>query len=590
MTPQIDLIPLRAAVCSNQATTLDLIVRITPPQPPATDQPRPSLNLGFVIDRSGSMSARRKIDYARSAVCYAIEQLLPSDRLSVTIFDDQVETLIPTTPANNQASFTRLVKQIQPGGSTALHAGWVQGGIQVSQVLTSDLNRIILLSDGLANMGQTNPDLIASDVHGLAQRGVSTSTLGLGDDYNEDLLEAMARSGDGNYYYVADAEQLPAIFEQELQGLAATCGKTVTLAFAPQGDVAVAEVLNDLDVNEKGEFKLPNLLFGSPIEVVVRLNIPAASERNSELDLCRFHLTWIDAEQQSQQTQAVLQLPVVTGDQFETLPLNPEVQQQVALMMTAKAKKAAVRLVDQGDYGTASQVLQRTKRQMLAFNLPMSAPEAAALDDLDQQLQAKNLPSYRKLATHQSYQRSSKRSSGHTSLFYAFERGPQLGDISQQDTQAIVNSTDRSLSDHSAISQAIHRAAGPKLLEACRHLQGCAEGEAKLTPGFNLPAAWVIHTVCPVWRGGNHGEADLLAQAYRSCLDLAAAQGLHSIAFPAIGTGGLGFPVERAAQIAFATVSQFLLNHTAIGTVRFVCSDKQTLRYYEAEFQRVASW
>lgn len=587
MTPTIDLIPLRAAVCSDQPTTLDLVVRITPPAlPPSTTQ-RPSLNVGFVIDRSGSMSSRRKIDYARDAVCYAIEQLLPSDRLSVTIFDDQVETLIPTTLANNKASLTRLVKQIQPGGSTALHAGWVQGGIQVSQILTAELNRIILLSDGLANVGETNPDAIASDVHGLAQRGVSTSTMGLGDDYNEDLLEAMARSGDGNYYYIESAEQLPTIFEQELQGLATTFGKNVAISLEPKGEVVVADVLNDLDVDNQGRFTLPNLLFDTPLDIVVRLTIPALTQ---DTELCSFHLSWIDTDQQHQTAQLSLHLPVVKQSQMDDFPPNEEVQQQVALMMAARAKKEAVRLVDQGEYGSASEVLQQTRRQMLDFNLPMSAPEAAALDDLDQELRDRKFASYRKRASMQSYSRGSRRSSGHTSLYYAFDRGPILGDISQQDTEAIVNSTDCALSDRRATSKAIHRAAGTELLDACRQLNGCAEGEAKITPGFQLLAPWVIHTVCPVWQGGEHGEEALLAECYRSCLDLAAEKGIRSIAFPAIGAGGLGFPVERAASIAFETVSQFLLRRAVIGTVRFVCFDPETLGAYKAAFERVASW
>lgn len=587
MIPQIDLIPLRNAVCSDRTTTLDLLVRITPPPTPVTAVQRPTLNIGFVLDRSGSMDARKKIDYAREAICYAIEQLLPNDRLSVTIFDDRVQTLIPTTPANNKASLTQLVKQVEPRGGTDLHAGWVQGGIQVSQFLTAELNRVILLSDGLANAGVTHPDSIASDVHGLAQRGVSTSTMGLGDDYNEDLLEAMARSGDGNYYYIASAEQLPSIFEQELLGLAATFGKTVTLAIEPQGDVVVADMLNDLNVDAQGRFKLPNLVFTSPIDVVVRLKIPALDQAT---ELCSFRLTWIDTEQQTQEAKAVLQLPVVTSRQLEEFPLNQEVQQQVALMMAARAKKEAVRLVDKGDYGTASQVLQQTRQQMLDFNLPMSAPEAAALEDLDQELKQRKLASYRKRASHQSYRRGGGHSSGHTSLFYAFDRGPRLGDISEQDTDAIVNSTDRTLSDGGAISSAIHRAAGSELLDACRQLNGCADGEAKITPGFNLPARWVIHTVCPPWQGGNYAEDNLLARCYRNCLELAVNEGLHSIAFPALGTGGLGFPPDRAAHIAFETVSQFLLSHTTIGIVRFVCFDQKTLRRYEAAFQRVAGW
>ena len=586
MKPQLDLIPLRPAVCSSQPTTLDLVLRITPPAAPAANIHRPTLNLGFVVDRSGSMADRKKLDYAKEAVCYAIEQLLPSDRLSVTLFDDQVQTLIASTPANNPASFTRLVQQVQPGGSTALHTGWIQGSMQVSQSLSAELNRVILLSDGLANVGETNPDRIATDVNGLAQRGVSTSTMGLGDDYNEDLLEAMARSGDGNYYYIASAEQLPNIFERELQGLAATIGKTVTLAIEPKGDVSI-DVLNDLSVDAQGSFKLPNLVYSSPIDLVLRLTAPALSQ---ETALCRFQLSWIDSEHQPQTVQILLQLPVVTSSQLEALPLNPEVQQQVALMMTARAKKEAVRLVDRGDYKMASDILQQTRQQMLDFNLPMSAPEAAALEDLDLELKERKFASYRKQASLQSYTRSNRRSSGHTSLFYAFERGPQLGEIVQQDTDAIVNSADRHLSNHGAISSAIHRAAGSELLAACGQLGGAAEGEAKITPGFKLPAAWVIHTVCPTWSGGSQGEEALLAQCYQSCLELAAAQGLHSVAFPALGTGGRGFPSHRAARVAFETVSQFLLNHTAIGTVRFVCFDPKTLRHYEAEFKRVAGW
>ena len=583
MTPQLELIPLRAAVCADRATTLDVVVRIVPPQASSRSDRRPSLNLGFVIDRSGSMSSLNKLDYAKKAVCYAIEHLLPSDRLSVTIFDDQIQTIIPSTPVNNKASFIRRVQQIYHGGGTALHGGWVQGGIQVSQALTADLNRIILLSDGLANVGETNPDAIASDVHGLSQRGVSTSTLGLGDDYNEDLLQAMARSGDGNYYYVARAEQLPSIFEQELQGLTTIVGKAVTLGFEPQGVVVVEAVLNDLEVDEGGRFKLPNLLQEQPIDIVVRLKVPALAQL---MPLCSFHLTWTDTDQRPQEVRATLQLPVVDLAQWEQLPLNQDVQQQVALMMAARAKKEAVQLVDRGDYAAASQVLQSTKQQMLDFQLPMSAPEAAALADLDARLQKREYLQYRKMATQQVYSRSGRFSRGHNSLLYALEGGPKLGDITQQELDAIVNSADRFLSDSGVISRAIHRAAGPELLVACQELGGCPVGEAKLTPGFQLRSPWVIHTVCPEWQGGDRQETEILAQCYRSCLELAAAKGLQSIAFPALGVGALGFPVAIAARVAIATVGRYLTTHSEIGTVRLVCFNEAVLQTYRTEFQQ----
>jgi len=584
--PTINLIPLREAVSSDSPTTLDVLVRIIPPEP-EIELERPALNIGLVIDRSGSMGGQ-KMEYARQAACYAVEQLLPTDRVSVTIYDDQVETLIASTPAVNKANIIHQIKRIHSRGSTALHAGWVQGGIQVSQHLNPEyLNRVILLSDGLANVGETNPDVIASDVHGLAKRGVSTTTMGIGDDYNEDLLEAMARSGDGNYYYIQSPQQLPNIFARELQGLMTTIGTTVSLGIEPQGDITLGEVLNDLDVNVNGRYSLPNLVIGNPIEVVVRLKVPPMAQ---ESGLCYFRLAWNAPEQQTRQKLRVaLRLPAVSSAQLREFPFNPEVQQQVALMMAARAKNEAVQLADRGNYEAASQLLQQTRQQMLTTpELSLTGPEAEALADLDSELQARNISSYRKMSRSQSHSRSY--SHGHGTLFYRFSRGPIVGDITQQQVDAIANSTDRYLSSSGAISSAIHRAAGPKLLEECTSLVPCDTGEAKITRGYNLPAQWVIHTVGPVWKGGSQGEEQLLAQCYRSCLELAVQHSIRTIAFPAIGIGALGFPVERAAEVAFQETSRFLLSNSSIGTVIFVCFDEHTRQHFHAEFWKIAGW
>ena len=584
--PTINLIPLREAVSSDSPTTLDVLVRIIPPEP-EIELERPALNIGLVIDRSVSMRGQ-KMEYARQAACYAVEQLLPTDRVSVTIYDDQVETLIASTPAVNKANIIHQIKRIHSRGSTALHAGWVQGGIQVSQHLNPEyLNRVILLSDGLANVGETNPDVISSDVHGLAQRDVSTTTMGIGDDYNEDLLEAMARSGDGNYYYIQSPQQLPNIFARELQGLMATIGTTVSLGIEPQGDITLAEVLNDLDVNVKGRYSLPNLVIGNPIEVVVRLKVSAMAQGSG---LCYFRLAWNAPEQQTRQKLRVaLRLPAVSSAQLREFPFNPEVQQQVALMMAARAKNEAVQLADRGNYEAASQLLQQTRQQMLTTpELSLTGPEAEALADLDSELQARNISSYRKMSRSQSHSRSY--SHGHGTLFYRFSRGPIVGDITQQQVDAIANSTDRYLSSSGAISSAIHRAAGPKLLEECTSLVPCDTGEAKITRGYNLPAQWVIHTVGPVWKGGTQGEEQLLAQCYRNCLDLAVQHSIRTIAFPTIGIGALGFPVERAAEVAFQETSRFLLSNSSIGTVIFVCFDEHTRQHFHAEFWKIAGW
>lgn len=157
-----------------------------------------------------------------------------------------------------------------------------------------------------------------------------------------------------------------------------------------------------------------------------------------------------------------------------------------------------------------------------------------------------------------------------------------LGDITRQDADAIVNAANSSLLGGGGVDGAIHAAAGPELLEECRTLHGCGTGEAKITRGYRLRARWVIHTVGPVWHGGERSEPSLLARCYRNSLTLAAEHGLHSIAFPAISTGAYGFPLSPAARIAVAEVRRFLSTHLGtVKDVRFVCFDQGTYDEYE---------
>jgi O-acetyl-ADP-ribose deacetylase (regulator of RNase III) len=144
------------------------------------------------------------------------------------------------------------------------------------------------------------------------------------------------------------------------------------------------------------------------------------------------------------------------------------------------------------------------------------------------------------------------------------------GDITQQDTDAIVNAANSRLLGGGGVDGAIHRAAGPELLIACRTLGGCPTGKARITRGYRLKAKHVIHTVGPVWQGGNNNEDELLTNAYRSALNLALENGIRTIAFPSISTGVYGFPVERAARIALTTVGAFVKDHEGIKEVRFV--------------------
>ena len=155
------------------------------------------------------------------------------------------------------------------------------------------------------------------------------------------------------------------------------------------------------------------------------------------------------------------------------------------------------------------------------------------------------------------------------------------GDITRQDTEAIVNAANTSLLGGGGVDGAIHRAGGPQILEECRKIGGCPTGEARITSGGRLAARWVIHTVGPIYRDGKHGEAELLASAYRNSLRLAGERGIGTVAFPSISTGAYGYPIADAARIALTTVIAFLKAHPEIVLVRFVLFGQAALRAYE---------
>lgn len=406
--PTMTLIPLRTVVASDQETTLDLLIKLEVPVA-ETEIARPSLNLGLVLDRSGSMSGD-KLRFAKDAAAYMVSQLSPTDRVSLTIFDDDVDVLLPSMLADNPAGITRAIASIRAGGSTDLFEGWRQGSEQVKQFHDANrLNRVILLSDGQANVGETNPDTIAGKVHRLMEKGVSTSTMGVGDDYNEDLLEAMARSGDGNYYYIQSPVELPAIFNLELQGLSALVGQRVSLGVRGLNGVVVVDVLNDFDRTSAGNLKLPNLIHGGNLSVVIRLKVPAVMHAT---ELCSLRLAYDEPKATERRTEIQkLELGSAPLGQLDEFPRNEEVEAAVALLMAARARKEAVRFLDHGDRQAARTRLGDAMSVMA--NSPRgewSNIEMEMLADLDQDLTLGQDDRLRKKANFQSYQRRTGKS------------------------------------------------------------------------------------------------------------------------------------------------------------------------------------
>jgi Ca-activated chloride channel family protein len=407
-TARIDVTPSRPAVRADGGCTLDLLVTVTPPEVTAATT-RPPLNLGLVLHRSGSMGEARKLVFAREAAAFAVRELTPADRVSVTVFDDRVETIVPNQPAANRERIAGLIAAVAPRGSTALFGGWSVGAEQTrTGFVAGGLNRVLLLSDGLANVGESRPDVIATEVHKMAAAGVGTSTVGLGAEYNEDLLEAMARSGDGSYYYVESPTQLPALFAAELKGLTATAGTDVTLTVESGPGVVFAEVLNDFDPTPDGGYRLPNLVAGQPVYVVLRVTVPGGA---GDVPVARFRVEWTPHHGDGRAAAVGgVTLPAVPAAVWDALPEDPEVRTHAALLTAARAKKAAAHTSALRDWtGTVQNMAWAREALAAAPASPEVASELAALDHLDDMLEDfdddEGQSKFRKQAKYEAHQR-----------------------------------------------------------------------------------------------------------------------------------------------------------------------------------------
>lgn len=350
-----------------QPQKLYLMARLIASPSPG-DQERRPLNLSLVIDRSGSM-AGEKLDYTRQAAQFLVQNLSAQDILSIVLYNDRVETLIPPEAVNHKDTINQRIDNIKSSGTTNLSGGWLEGVNHVTRYQHSDyLNRVILMTDGLANRGVTDFDKLVALGKQKFETGVSTTTMGLGADFNEDLLIAVANAAGGAFYFIESPEVAPTIFQEELRGLLNVIGQNLVITLELTDHVTNVSQLNAYPVHLDGQnvaFRLGDV-FGDEVKTLaLELAIPALSDvGEQQIAVLRFDFDELTEHGAEHRT---LQMPVVinvAAEGEQPALANPEVRQSVLLLKSAQARREAIKQADRGHYNVAAEILRKASQEI----------------------------------------------------------------------------------------------------------------------------------------------------------------------------------------------------------------------------------
>ncbi len=364
LSTAVALAPRRAGLSAGQDNTVEVLVRIQAPEAPQGHLAgRAAQAIALVIDRSGSMSGK-PLSEARRCAEYVSSKLRPVDAVSLVQFDHRVERLSAAVPLCDGASLRAAIAGIRPGGNTNLHGGWHEGAVTLSDVSGSGLKRVILLSDGQANEGLTDTAAIAAQCAEWAARGITTSTYGLGDGFNEELMVAMARAGGGNHYYGDTADDLMDPFQQELELLGNLCLRDLRIAVVTPDGVEAAMV-NQLPAAEGG-WRLPDLAWGAEAWAVLRLKVSVVALRPvGELkSLLQVSIEGRSLEgERVQLERAGLALPVMSQAGFDGLSDDELVTRRLVELAAADALTRMRAAADADDWTTVDRLLEEASRR-----------------------------------------------------------------------------------------------------------------------------------------------------------------------------------------------------------------------------------
>ena len=364
LSTTVALAPRRAGLSAGTDNTMEILVRVQAADAPGGDvADRAPQAIALVIDRSGSMEGRPLAE-ARRCAEYVVGKLRPKDAVSLVQFDNRVQRLWPAVPLGDGAPLRAAIAAIHSGGNTHLHGGWREGAETLTDVAGTGLKRVILLSDGQANEGLTDAAAIAAQCAEWAARGMTTSTYGLGNSFNEALMVAMARAGGGNHYYGDTAEDLMDPFQQELELLNNLCLRDLRLSATVPDGVEV-QVVNDLPSIEGG-WRLPDLAWGAEAWAVLRLKVPAGALPPVGQLLSALR---VSVEGRSLAGEAValeragLALPVMSASAFDKLTDDELVSRRLVELAAADALSRMRTAADHGDWAAVDGQLEEARRQ-----------------------------------------------------------------------------------------------------------------------------------------------------------------------------------------------------------------------------------
>jgi Ca-activated chloride channel family protein len=358
---QADFVLDYDAVPVDHPQRIHLMSRFVSDAVPQARQRRP-LNLSLVIDRSGSM-AGEKIDYTRQAAQMLVQNLSANDILSIVLYNDRVETFMMPEKVQRKDIISQRIAQIKAGGTTNLSSGWLEGCNLVMQHRDSEyINRVILMSDGLANRGITETARLVNLAQQKLSENISTTTMGLGSDFNEDLLMAMSNAGGGSFYFIESPEVAPLIFREELNGLLNVIGQNLVVSVEPTHPEIAVRQLNAYPqeaAHNSTTFRLGDI-YGEEVKaLLLELSLPALQGYGSK-QIARMRYEYdelIGSSTEHRVFEQPITVNLVAPEGAPRLP-DPDVSQSILLLEAARARKQAVTAADQGDYNTAAMVLR----------------------------------------------------------------------------------------------------------------------------------------------------------------------------------------------------------------------------------------